>query len=106
MKYPNIYVGDIIGDFKVIEFLYKDENGHNHLKVKCEKCGREKSIKDCILKRHIGIYHSSCGKGLKTLDKKFYSHWQNMRTRTDNPIMNIMIDMVVVGLSLKSLEAS
>lgn len=78
-------IGNIFGDMEIIEFVKKDKNYHKHYKVKCLKCGREKKMKLYVLKQERGIWHSSCGEGIKTLDKKFYAHWQNMRTRTNNP---------------------
>ena len=80
----SINIGDITGDLKIKEFIKKDKNSHKIYKVECLICGREKYLKDYQIRQEKGIYHSSCGRGLKTLDKKFYQHWQNMRTRTTN----------------------
>lgn len=53
--------------------------------MKCMICGREKNMLSSTIRLCNGIYHKSCGKGLKTLNPYFYDRWQAMRTRTNNP---------------------
>ena len=53
--------------------------------MECQKCGRRKEMLGATIYRSAGIFHKSCGKGLKTLDPVFYDRWQAMRTRTTNP---------------------
>lgn len=72
------------GDLKCIEFIGKNSNGHKVYKMKCTICGREKDMKDYVVRQERGITHKACGKGLKTINKTFYSRWQSMRTRTTN----------------------
>lgn len=42
-------------------------------------------MKSSTIRIKHGIHHSACGKGLKTVNKTFYSRWQGMRSRTTNP---------------------
>lgn len=53
--------------------------------MECTKCHRKKEMLASTILSHRGTSHSSCGKGLKTVDKTFYSIWQGIRTRTTNP---------------------
>lgn len=78
-------IGQQYGDQHIVEFLLRDKNQQEHFRVKCQVCGREKEMKDYVLRQGKGTSHSACGRGVKLQDKKFYSHWKNMRTRTNNP---------------------
>ena len=78
-------VGKVYDDLLCIKFLHKNTSNHKVYLMRCIKCGREKESKDYVIKRHTGTSHKACGKGIKTLDKKFYMHWKAMRTRTTNP---------------------
>lgn len=84
-KYKKLLINDIVNDMKIVDVLKSNENKQIVLLVECTICSRRKEMKENTLHRKSGTNHSSCGNGLKLLDKNFYSHWQNMRTRTDNP---------------------
>ena len=64
--------------------ICKNKNGHNVYLMRCTKCNRVKEMKDYVIKSSKGIYHKSCGKGIKTKNKTFYNRWKSMRTRTNN----------------------
>lgn len=66
---------------------YKTEDGKYVYKylMECTKCHRQKEMLSSTILMHKGTSHSSCGKGIKRLDKNFYSIWQGIRTRTTNP---------------------
>ena len=68
------------------QIKYKTDNGRYIYKylMECTKCHRKKEMSASTILSHKGTSHSSCGKGLKLKDKKFYSIWQGMRTRTTN----------------------
>ena len=53
--------------------------------MRCTICGREKYMLGATIARKSGTTHSACGRGIKTDDKRFYSEWCSMRTRTTNP---------------------
>jgi hypothetical protein len=77
-------MNDEFGDFIIIEILTGNKNRVMY-KLKCKICGRTKDVYEYIIKQNrIGTSHSSCGKGIRNKDKKFYTHWKNMRTRTCN----------------------
>ena len=81
-------IGNKIGDFEIIENITK-----HTVKLKCTICGKEKisRIWDII---KTGNKHNSCSKikpkhgdkghGIRS-DRRFYSIWKAMRTRTTNP---------------------
>lgn len=77
-------INKIYGDLKCLKYLYVTDKYHKVYLMKCTKCGREKEMKEYVVKQKKGILHKSCGKGLKTQDKIFYRKWQSMRTRTTN----------------------
>lgn len=81
----SLVVGNIYDDLKCIAYEGKNNASQNIYTMQCIICGRTKSLKDYVVNRHTGTTHNACGKGLKTLDKKFYSIWKSMRTRTTNP---------------------
>lgn len=83
-KHKKIEIGDIVGDMKIVQDLGANNSKQIVLLVECTICLRQKEMKENTLYRRSGINHSSCGKGLKLKDEKFYTHWQNMRTRTNN----------------------
>lgn len=80
------HVNDVIDDQKIIEIIppLKGSGDSVRFKVVCQKCGREKFMLGATLARRSGTKHSACGKTVKTKDKRFYSIWQNIRTRTTN----------------------
>ena len=85
MSRPKIYkVKHQYDDMKVIGKSY---NKHHQLMltVECTKCHRIKTIAEYALRQHHGSKHKSCGKGLKLKNKRFYTEWRNLRTRTTNP---------------------
>ena len=84
MKKLDIKVGDKFDDMELIGETYNDKGIYCFI-AKCCKCGREKLMIPNTLKRRSGTRHSSCGKGLKTINKTFHSRWTAMRTRTTNP---------------------
>ena len=82
-KYPEIKIGEVYDNLEIIEErVGKDYT--RYYKTRCIKCGREKELPRSCIYNHRGTMHSACGKGVKTKDKKFYSAWQNLRTRTGN----------------------
>lgn len=87
-KILDINIGDCFGDFKCIDIIHKKEKSgytNTYYKMKCKICGRTKEMLSSTIRLKHGIMHKSCGKGLKTIDKIFYSRWEAMRTRTINP---------------------
>ena len=84
MKYK---VGDIIGDYKIIDRrkkIYKNGKYAFEYDLECQICSRIKTKLHTALNQNKNS-HSSCGQFEKTKDKKFYNLWQGMRTRTTNP---------------------
>lgn len=81
MKYK-FHIEDVVDDMKVVNVV-KQPKGTKYFCV-CTKCGREKTFEGFRLFNHIGTMHKSCGQGLKQTNLRFYSIWQNMRTRTTN----------------------
>lgn len=79
--------GDIVDDLQCIGKV-KDKKVKNlyRYKMKCIICGREKDMLSSTIRKHFGTSHKSCGRGLKTKDRVFYSRWENMRTRTTNEL--------------------
>lgn len=77
-------IGQIFGDMEIIEVLGKNEAYQVIVVAQCLKCKRTKQYRLYALKQGKGIYHSSCGQGLKLLDKTFYMRWRAMRQRTTN----------------------
>ena len=85
-----ISIGDVMGDYKCVDIIKKRHTGKypyisKYYVMECQKCGRRKEMLGATIYRSAGIFHKSCGKGLKTLDPVFYDRWQAMRTRTTNP---------------------
>ena len=80
-----VNVGEIYGDLKCIGSHYSDKYNQEVYDMECIKCGRKKTMLGATVIDGRGIYHSACGKGLKTVNKTFYNRWQAMRTRTNNP---------------------
>ena len=80
-----IQVNDIIDDILIIEDLGKNKFKQNIFLVECQKCKRKKIMKEQVINRHSGTSHKACGKGIKTIDKKFYTEWCSLRQRTTNP---------------------
>lgn len=72
-------------DLVVIKDLGKNSANQKLVEVQCVRCRRTKITKEYVMKQGKGTKHSACGRGLKTTNKKFYAHWQNLRTRTTNP---------------------
>lgn len=83
MKKININIGDIFDDIKLIEET-KNKHGTRCFIVQCLKCNRTKTMLPETIVNRRGTKHSSCGNGLKTVNKVFYNRWQSMRTRTTN----------------------
>lgn len=83
-KYKQYEIGDIIEDNKVVCIKPSIKGSGRVCCCECVVCGRKKDFLEATLRRESGTKHSACGKGLKTLNKKFYNHWQNLRTRTTN----------------------
>lgn len=84
-KAPIIKAGDVFDDIVVIEFLGRDKNYTPWYNCECLKCGRRKKMRRSVLIDHIGTTHFACGKGIKTLNSRFYLKWQGLRSRTENP---------------------
>lgn len=76
------HIEDVVDDMKIVDIV-KQPKGTRYLCV-CSKCNREKTFEGFRLFNHIGTTHKSCGKGIKQTNFRFYSIWQNMRTRTTN----------------------
>ncbi len=88
MNNRKILDNEIYGDMKCLhQIKSKTGNGKYVYKylMECTKCHRTKEMLASTILSHRGTCHSSCGKGLKTVDKGFYSIWQGIRTRTTNP---------------------
>lgn len=85
-----INIGDIYDDYECIDIIQETE-GQKRKKyiMKCQKCGKIKSMLGSTVGTHKGTKHKSCGKGLGiTYDKYFYERWQSMRTRTSPKFWN------------------
>lgn len=80
----HINIGDKFGDLICIG-IEKNEKNYTYYNMKCEICGRTKLMLGSTIMYKHGIAHKSCGKGLKTKNKKFYERWCSMRERTENP---------------------
>ena len=80
-------IGDIIDDLLCIDKIYPDKGSGKSITylMRCTICGREKYMLGATIARKSGTTHSACGRGIKTDDKRFYSEWCSMRTRTTNP---------------------
>ena len=81
------HIGDQVDDLLCIEKKKPSKgSGKSTLyRMQCTVCGREKWMLGATIFRRSGTTHSACGKGFKTIDKRFYSEWCAMRTRTTNP---------------------
>ena len=79
-----IEIGTVVDDMKCIKYGYSIKQNTSAYLMRCEKCGRFKIMLPETVKRHSGTTHKSCGKGIKTKNKKFHSIWCSMRTRTTN----------------------
>lgn len=76
-------IGDKIEDLEIVDFIY--EKGAGLVPIcRCVKCGRVKRMLKCTLDAKRGCTHKACGQYLKTKDLRFYSIWQNMKTRIYN----------------------
>ena len=80
-------VGDKVDDLLCTEVIIPEKgSGKCTLyRMQCMRCGREKLMLGPTIAYRHGTTHAACGKGLKTLDKRFHSEWCAMRTRTTNP---------------------
>lgn len=90
IKKYNINIGDIYEDMQCVDIIKKRHDGkYNYTNyyyvMMCTKCGRVKEMLGSTIVFFNGTSHKSCGKGLKTADRTFYSRWEAMRTRTTNP---------------------
>lgn len=88
MNNRKILDNEIYDDMKCLhQIKSKTDSGKYVYKylMECTKCHRRKEMLASTILSHRGTCHSSCGKGLKTVDKTFYSIWQGIRTRTTNP---------------------
>lgn len=75
----NTLKGKQFGDYIVLS----SSNGIH--KVKCSKCGFEKSVISNILYNRIGLSHQECGIFVKDkYYKKLHSIWSSLKTRTNN----------------------
>ena len=85
-KMLDVKIGDEYGDYVCVDVIKKkvSKGNSNFYIMKCKVCGLTKEMLSSTIRLGKGIMHRSCGKGLKTLDKTFYSRWQAMRTRTTN----------------------
>lgn len=60
-KYPEIKIGDIYLDMKVVKYLGKYKNGNHQYEVSCTVCGRTKTILDQDIFKGKGLTHkNSC----------------------------------------------
>lgn len=78
-------VGKTFGDMRVIEKVESVNTRQYTYLVECLVCGRQKHSRGQVVRKLVGMSHKSCGKGLKTKDKRFYGIWQNVKTRCNNP---------------------
>lgn len=80
-------INDNVDDYVCVDIKFPKKGSKKSVKyiMKCQICGREKSMLGSCIYYHKGTTHKSCGKGLKTKNKRFYSIWCAMRTRTTNP---------------------
>lgn len=101
-----INIGDVFDDLECVNILNKNIDGKNHTfyKMKCLKCGREKDMLSSTIRIKHGTTHKACGKGLKTESKIFYSRWQAMRTRTNNPNYRCSKDYLERGINSDEFE--
>ena len=85
-----INIGDIYDDYKCIDII-QETTGQKRKKyiMKCQKCGKVKSMLGSTVGLHKGTKHKSCGKGLGiTYDEYFYKRWKSMRARTSPNFWN------------------
>lgn len=107
MKAMYVYdIGDIVGDLECIDIKKpaKGSGDGTRYLMRCKKCGREKWALGATLFRKSGITHKACGKGLKTVDKRFHSLWCAMRTRTTNPNYQHYEDYGARGINSDAFE--
>lgn len=86
-KFNEILVGDIIGDFIVVQGFRDIQNDRRMLKCRCNICGREKDVYEGNLRDrpNCSSHAIACGFGLKKQDPKFYDVWAHMKDRIYNP---------------------
>lgn len=86
-KAPDIQVGDIFEDLKVIQEIGRRPNkyGTMYYLVECTVCHRQKELSRSCLIGHIGTCHSACAHGLRNTVPRFHALWQGIRSRTTNP---------------------
>lgn len=77
-------IGERYGDLICVESR-KNKGRSTEYLMKCSKCGRTKWMLASTIRRSSGVLHKACGKNCKQVDRTFYSRWQSMRTRTENP---------------------
>lgn len=85
-----INIGDIYDDYQCIDIV-QEQDGQKRKRyiMKCQICGKEKSMLGATVANHKGTKHKSCGKGLGvSFDRKFYQKWQAMRHRTSPSFWN------------------
>ena len=96
-----INIGDIYDDYKCIDII-QETTGQKRKKyiMKCQKCGKVKSMLGSTVGLHKGTKHKSCGKGLGiTYDEYFYKRWKSMRARTSPNFWNreITVENIETG---------
>ena len=74
-----INLGDVYDDYECIG-IEKDEKNYTRYIMRCQQCGKTKSMLGSTVGLHKGTSHRSCGKGFgTTYDEHFYNRWKSMR---------------------------
>lgn len=83
-KFPEIRVGDVVGDFKVIGGFRDKKNDRRMLVVMCTKCNREHIVYEGNLRNYEGSRSHAivCSKGIKKIDPKFADIYSHAKYRT------------------------
>ena len=87
-KIKYIYnIGDIIGDFTLLEYIGYDNSNCKTYKIKCNICRRERNVRINDLRRGHGNSHKNCIRYVEQgiYFKRFRIRWLRMRDRTTNP---------------------
>ena len=82
----NFCVNQIINDVTIIKTKIVGNKNYDKLIVKCNKCGRIRTIgvRNLVRGSSKTTFHKYCANQIKDYPKEFYSSWANMKTRTTN----------------------
>lgn len=75
--------GEVYGDYTVIRIT--KEHHPRKVLVRCNVCGKEREMISWFVRNSDVCYHRNCSDFCNDSSTKFYSIWEGIRQRTDNP---------------------